>query len=115
MNILYAVKAYTDKLEQSTDAGSNSHLMLKQFFNEFGESQFKAALDKHWQRKKKEIEEGKEEKRRNVRAIFEDGNCIKTEINGSKEQIREYYLGKSFNFGIDGDKMSKCVNVVFMD
>ncbi len=34
-----------------------------------------------------------------VEVTFEDGNKLRTEINGSLEEVREYYLGNRFNFG----------------
>ena len=46
-----------------------------------------------------------------IRAKFEDGNEIKTEINGTIEKIKNYYINKYFNFGIDSDLMIKCIEV----
>lgn len=37
--------------------------------------------------------------RRAIRVTFSDGNTLTTEINGSEEEIRRYYLGQQFNFG----------------
>ena len=56
---------------------------------------------------------------RYVRVIFEDGNTLETNINGTNESIRKYYIGESFNFGDreehPADKMVKAINVVFLD
>jgi len=57
--------------------------------------------------------------RRSIRVTFEDGNTVDTEINGTEEEIKEYYLGKKFNFGDSDehskDKMVKAVKVEFLD
>lgn len=56
--------------------------------------------------------------RRSVIIHFEDGNTIPTDINGTEEEINDYYLGKYFNFGDsndDRDKMVKAVRVEFLD
>ena len=44
-----------------------------------------------------------------VKAYFEDGNMIHTDINGSSIDVITYYLGKYFNFGIEGDDMQRCI------
>ena len=36
---------------------------------------------------------------RAIRITYEDGNTITTNINGTMEEIRAYYLGQSFQFG----------------
>ena len=54
---------------------------------------------------------------RDITVTFEDGNTISTSINGSKETIREYYIGNRFQFGDTeehtADKMIKAVSVEF--
>ena len=50
-----------------------------------------------------------------IKVIFEDGDFLYTTINGSKEDVRSYYIGKSFNCGTVEDKMKKCVDVEFLD
>ena len=43
-----------------------------------------------------------------ARIIFEDGNVITTDINGTDKEIKEYYsIGRFFNFGVNGDNMVK--------
>lgn len=52
-----------------------------------------------------------------VRVEFANGNHIITTINGSKEQVREYYaIGRTFNVGNGPrDEMSKVASVKFLD
>ena len=40
-----------------------------------------------------------------------DGTNYQTNINGSVEEIEQYFLGKWFNFGIERDVMKQCVKV----
>ncbi len=57
--------------------------------------------------------------KRNVRVVFEDGNYIDTTINGTKKEIKDYYLNNYFNFGdteeTPHDIMLKGVKVEFAD
>jgi hypothetical protein len=53
--------------------------------------------------------------RRSIRVHYEDGNVVPTEINGTEEEINDYYVGKYFNFGVEDDKMVKAVRVEFLD
>lgn len=54
-----------------------------------------------------------------AKVYFEDGNTLITSINGTKQQIEEYYIGKSFQFGDTEehpqDKMIKAVKVEFLE
>ena len=50
-----------------------------------------------------------------IKVIFEDGDYLYTTINGSKEDVRAYYIGKFFNCGAVEDKMKKCVDVEFLN
>ena len=56
---------------------------------------------------------------RSIRVTFADGNTIETNINGSNETIRRYYIGQEFQFGDTEehpkDKMVKAVDVTFLD
>ena len=36
---------------------------------------------------------------RAIRVTYADGNTIETNINGTMEEIRAYYVGQSFQFG----------------
>ncbi len=53
-----------------------------------------------------------------IKVTFEDGNHLVTEINGTQEEIRRYYIGTKFQFGdteeCPRDKMVKAVNVEFL-
>lgn len=49
-----------------------------------------------------------------VKVFFEDGDSFITRINGTEEEIKNYYLGNIFNLGCVNDKMLKCVNVEFL-
>ena len=52
---------------------------------------------------------------KSIIAKFTGNEEISTYINGTKESIEEYYLGKYFNFGGPQtnfkDKMEKCISV----
>jgi len=51
-----------------------------------------------------------------VKVTFENGNTITTGINGTDEEIREYYkVGKIFNLGVDNDLMVKVSNLEIME
>ena len=54
---------------------------------------------------------------RDITVTYEDGTTIPTSINGSKETIREYYIGTYFPHGDTEehptDKMVKAVSVEF--
>ena len=45
-----------------------------------------------------------------VKVTFTDGNIITTGINATIEEAKKYYVGKWFNFGIDGNRMVKAVS-----
>ena len=57
------------------------------------------------------------QKMRDITVTYEDGTTIPTSINGSKETIREYYIGTYFQHGDTEehptDKMVKAVAVEF--
>lgn len=57
--------------------------------------------------------------RHTVKVTFEDGNTIVSEINGTKEEIEQYYLNNSFNFGDSDehpqDKVLRATNVEFIE
>lgn len=50
-----------------------------------------------------------------LEVTFEDGNSLRTEMNGTLEEAREYYVGKAFNFGDrtfgEGDRMVRATKV----
>lgn len=49
-----------------------------------------------------------------IRVVFESGYYFYTAFNGTKEEIRNYYIGKIFNVGNVEDDMQKCVAVEFL-
>lgn len=55
--------------------------------------------------------------RHTITVKFEDGNTISTDINGTEESIRAYYVGQYFNFGDNDwgkkDKLVKAESVQF--
>jgi hypothetical protein len=48
---------------------------------------------------------------RAVKVLFGNGDHFTTNINGTDEEIKAYYLGKWFNLGNVEDNMQQCVNV----
>lgn len=53
-------------------------------------------------------------RRRVVKVTFSDGNTVNTDINGTKKEIEDHYIGKEFNFGVDGDVLATGVSVEFI-
>ena len=47
--------------------------------------------------------------------FFDNGDYLRTQINGTRESIKEYYLGKEFNLGADSDKMARATDMVIFD
>lgn len=58
---------------------------------------------------------------RSIKVIFDDGDSLLTNINGTDEEIKSYYLGADgkglpFNVGFGpGDNMKKTTEVIFLD
>jgi len=53
---------------------------------------------------------------RAIKVTFDDGEELTTNINGTNEEIRKYYIGQWFNRGSGSeDKMTKAVSVEFLD
>lgn len=46
-----------------------------------------------------------------ARVTFDNGDVIETAINGTDEEIKSYYMGKTFNLGSEEDDMHKVVKV----
>lgn len=51
---------------------------------------------------------------RPIKVNFSDGNYIITSINGEREEILQYYLGKFFEL-YDEKPCVKCVSVEFLE
>lgn len=50
-----------------------------------------------------------------VKVIFENGNSITTRINGTTEEIKEYYaIGTPFNIGSVDDDIQKVKSLEFL-
>lgn len=52
--------------------------------------------------------------RHNVKVTFADGDVIYTTINGTEEEIRDYYLNNEFNIGAVEDNVQRAVQVEFL-
>ena len=48
------------------------------------------------------------------KVTFENGDYFYTAFNGTKEEIRNYYIGKIFNLGVEKDDLQKCIAVEFL-
>lgn len=46
-----------------------------------------------------------------AKVTFDNGDVIETAINGTDEEIKSYYMGKTFNLGKEEDDMHKVVKV----
>lgn len=55
------------------------------------------------------------EQTKDVRIFFENGDSAITMINGTTEQIEQYYLNKTFNIGTVNDNMQKCIRIEFLE
>lgn len=55
-------------------------------------------------------------RRHSVRVTYGNGDSVTTEINGTEEEIRDYYIGRTFNVGIGpDDNLQRAVAVEFID
>lgn len=66
------------------------------------------------------VDADSDSKRRSIKVTFDNGDIIHTEINGTEDSIKKYYIGKTFNLGSgadgeDEDRMTKGVKVEFLD
>lgn len=58
--------------------------------------------------------------RHSAKVILESGNSFNTTMNASKEDIKQYYLGKLWNMSTVEEetagitKYDKCIDVVFL-
>jgi len=48
-----------------------------------------------------------------VKITYDNGDYSVTRINGTREEIAKYYMGKWFNLGVEADDMHKAVKVEF--
>jgi len=49
-----------------------------------------------------------------IKVNLENGQSFMTEINGSKQEIVNYYVGRYFNVGGENDVLVKCISVEFV-
>lgn len=52
---------------------------------------------------------------RTITVYYENGDKVTTRINGTEEEIKDYYLGRYFNLGAENDDMQKAVKVEFVN
>lgn len=53
---------------------------------------------------------------RYIRVYFNDGSTLETSINGTENEIRNYYIGQMFNIGNEKeDKMVIGQSVIFLN
>ena len=52
--------------------------------------------------------------RRSIKITYSNGHEVFTTINGTNEEIKKYYIGQWFNFGVIGDDMQQAVKVDFL-
>lgn len=50
-----------------------------------------------------------------VKVTFDNGDNIITNINGTKSEIKEYYIGSIFNIGTYKDCLAKAISVEFLE
>lgn len=50
-----------------------------------------------------------------VKVTFANDDHLSTTINGTKDEIRAYYIGNEFNLGAECDNMQIAVDVEFLD
>lgn len=52
---------------------------------------------------------------RTVKVSYSNGDTITTGINGTDEEIRQYFaVGRAFNMGVDDDLMARVTDVEFL-
>ncbi len=65
--------------------------------------------------KKDEDNDDTKSRKRCVEVTFTNGDSLTTEINGTVDEIKKYYIGKTFNMGHNGDDlMTKGKSVKFL-
>lgn len=52
---------------------------------------------------------------RTVKIFYANGNYEITRVNGTEEEIKNYYVGATFNIGTVSDNMQKCTHIEFLD
>ena len=49
-----------------------------------------------------------------VKITFANGDHLISTINGTKEEVHDYYINEIFNIGAVEDNMQKCIKVEFL-
>ena len=53
---------------------------------------------------------------RPVKVTFANGDTLVTQITGTKDEVRAYYLGRTFNIGQgENDNLQRVVSVEFLE
>lgn len=92
---------------------NGKRISLNETFGRLNESKDKDDLDED--EKGDVVNADKDSKKRSIKVTFDNGDTINTEINGTEETIKKYYIGKTFNLGTDEDeKKTKAVKVEFL-
>jgi len=50
-----------------------------------------------------------------IKVTFSNGDHLTTGINGTEAEILAYYIGQTFNMGVEGDLMVRGVSVDFIE
>ena len=51
----------------------------------------------------------------NIKIVYDDGDFEYTKINATIEDVRKYYVGRSFNLGITTDNIKRCKDVEILN
>lgn len=97
------------KKELTNEISNKISNKIKSIIKEWDRASVMAAIDAN------------ESRQRTVKVTFDDGNTITTRINGTKQEIRDHYIGHTFPFddydherGVETEKTAKAVNVEFL-
>lgn len=52
---------------------------------------------------------------RDIKIVYDNGDVSYTRINGTREEILAYYIGKKFNLGSEADHIVTAQEVYFLD
>ena len=52
---------------------------------------------------------------RDIKIVYDNGDVCYTRINGTREEILAYYIGKKFNLGSEADRIVTAQEVHFLD
>jgi hypothetical protein len=49
-----------------------------------------------------------------IKVTFSNSDSLVTSINGTPEEISSYYIGQTFNLGVESDLLVRAVSVEFL-